>query len=534
MNKGTQLFSLLLQLSGSRFAIAVVSALLPLLIMVVFAIFMAFKFDYIVLMSVTIALSTLLVIIPLFVIGRIRNKSTLENDAKPVDSFVKASQQWSQTEVLMWQKAKRKSQSLLAKQNQWRDIEPLSIEMFTFVATQFDKKALDFSIPEGLQLLEEISRRYKNVIQEFIPGISLVKVSHVTQAYSAYEQYGTIGAKAVKVAIWANYAKNLYFNPAKLTADFIKDKSSASMTKGLADNIQVHAKQALLDEVVSVAIDLYSGRFSFEDSEVLASSIASDDINCMASPLEPLRIVFVGQTGAGKSSIINMLKAQVVSEVDALPSTSAKTVYATSLADTPVVVVDQKGLDGTASSLAAMLNEMTQADLIVWVVKANQSARALDTQLKNEFDAFYAQPQHISYRKPFTLGLINQVDNLKPIQQWQPPYNIDKPVCTKSTVIKQAVDYNQQLLQFDLALALSIAPNKTAFGIPAVSAAIVEVISNARNTQINRQRLQHIKSNTSVKSQVKRVFKSTKALYPAIVKNAVPTLKHMVIKKITR
>jgi hypothetical protein len=182
MNRGKQLFLLLSQMSGSRFTIAVVSALLPLLVMVIFAIYLAFKFDYIVLMSVTIALSTLIVIIPLFIVSRMHPKSAPGDGAKAVDGFVKASTQWSQNEVLIWQSAKRKSQGLLAQKDQWRDIEPLGIEMLSFVATQFDKKALDFSIPEGLQLLEEISRRYKNVIQEFVPGISLIKVSHVTQA----------------------------------------------------------------------------------------------------------------------------------------------------------------------------------------------------------------------------------------------------------------------------------------------------------------------------------------------------------------
>ncbi|MDZ7663761.1 MAG: GTPase domain-containing protein [Desulfotignum sp.] len=39
----------------------------------------------------------------------------------------------------------------------------------------------------------------------------------------------------------------------------------------------------------------------------------------MAPPLEPLRICFVGQTGSGKSSIINALVDAMVAEPNPLP-----------------------------------------------------------------------------------------------------------------------------------------------------------------------------------------------------------------------
>jgi predicted GTPase len=534
MNKIKHLFLLLAQMSGGRWGIASVSAVLPILVMIIFAIFLAIKYDYILVLSVTIALSTLLISVPLFIINQIDKKNQDEvalDNSQIADGFVKVSAEWSQNEVLIWQKSKQKSRHLLAQNNEWSELDQVGLDILEFVASEFGKKALDFSIPEGLQLLGEISRRYKVVIKQYIPAVEMLKVSHLKEGYAAYEQYGELGAKAVKIAIWANYAKNLYLNPAKFAADIIKDQSTSTMTKGLVENMQNQAKRALLDEVASVAIDLYSGRFSFAEDEVLASVIASEDVKRIAPALEPIRIVFVGQTSVGKSSIINLLKEQLVAEVDVLPSTDNTTVYEAILDDIPIRVVDQQGLDGDIKTQQLMLAEMTQADLIVWVLKANQPARELDKTLKAEFDAYYTNSKHISRKKAALVGVVNQVDKLKPIEPWQPPYNIAEPTCAKAKIINQALVYNQKVLKLDVMLALSIDPDKQSFGVAELKHIIIEAIANASNVQRNRQRVEAMKKGIDIKQQVKRALHSGKNLYPNILRNAAPEISDMLIKK---
>ncbi|MCZ8486617.1 hypothetical protein O9993_18775 [Vibrio lentus] len=49
------------------------------------------------------------------------------------------------------------------------------------------------------------------------------------------------------------------------------------MTKGVVDDMQYAAKQALLDEVAAVAIDLYSGRFSIEDEALTVFDVSEAD-----------------------------------------------------------------------------------------------------------------------------------------------------------------------------------------------------------------------------------------------------------------
>lgn len=541
MNKIKNLFLLLTELSGGRWGITVISAVFPILVMVGFGVFLAIKYDYILVLSVTIALSTLAISLPLFLLSRSVHKSATSDKYKPItedqqlaDDFVKAAADWSQNEVLIWQKSKINSRHLLNQNSDWNQLDQVGLEVMGFVAEAFGKKALDFSIPEGLQLLEEISRRYKLVIRQYIPAIEMLKVSYLKAGYSAYDKYGAVGEKAIKIAIWANHAKNLYINPAKFATDFIKEQSTSGMTKGLVENMQVKAKQALLDEIASVAIDLYSGRFSFEEDQVTASAISDQDLLKMAPPLEPIRIVVIGQTSVGKSSIINVLKNELVAEVDVLPSTDRKTVYAAMLDEIEIRIVDLQGLDGDQKTQQLMLAEMTDADLVIWVLKANQPARELDKTLKTKFDDYYLHVKHISRKKAAVICIVNQVDKLKPITEWQPPYDLNQATSAKAKIINQALAYNAKILMPDHILALSIDPDKQSFGIEHLKQTIRQEIANANNVQRNRQRLEAKGRGITIKKQFQRVINSGKSITPKLLKTAAPNLSKLTIKKLKK
>lgn len=509
MKKLKGLYRLLSDLSGSRWLIFIISALLPVLTIMGFGIYLAFKYDYILELSIAITISTLIVTIPLFLIGRSVNEETQElleasAEAPPQikDGLVKASASWSQKEVAIWNQSRAHTRERLKAGIEWGKLDEAGLEVLELVAQQFGKKTLAFSIPEGLKLFEEVSRRYKLVVKDHIPGIEYIKISHIKAGYEAYDKYGELGQKVVKAAIWANHAKNLYYNPLKVVSDLTKEHATSSMTKGFTDDMQLKAKEILLDEVVAVAIDLYSGRFSFEDEDIQLSNASAEDVENFAPDLEPIRIVTVGQTGAGKSSIINLLKEELVAEVDVLPSTDSTTVYTAMVDDVEVRVVDLQGLEGDASTEMQMLKEMTQADLILWVLKANQSARALDKQLNDKLASFYADPKHISYKKPVMIAVVNQVDKLKPIAEWQPPYDLENPDTAKAKIIVQAIEYNQTLMQPDIALPLSISLDKPHFGIEALKQTLLDEIVEANNVQRNRQRVEAMKRGVSLKKQL--------------------------------
>ncbi|CAH7259308.1 GTP-binding protein [Vibrio chagasii] len=548
MKKIKNLFRLLAVLSSGRWGIALISAIFPSIIMMCFGLFLAIKYGYLLELSIAIAVSTLLFTIPLYISSRSSRNSTNSDAESNItdetqteslshnidDALVKASNEWSQAELSIWNDSKHYVRQQLVDDIEWGNLDQTGLQVLEFVAKKFGKKSLDFSIPEGLKLFEEVSRRYKVVVNEHIPGIEYLKVSYIKAGYEAYDKYGELGQKIFKAAIWGNHLKNLYLNPLKVISDLGREQATASMTKGVVDDMQYAAKQALLDEVAAVAIDLYSGRFSIEDEALKASGVSEVDEKRFAHELEPVRIVLVGQTSSGKSSIINALKEEMVAEVDVLPSTDSSTVYNAFVDDNDVRVVDLQGLDGNAKTEAVMLKEMTQADVVLWVLKANQSARELDKQLKDKFDAFYDDPKNISRKQPIVITVVNQVDRLKPAEEWQPPYDLENPTSAKAKIIAQALEYNQTLLKPDIALPLAIAPEKVQFGLEALKQTLIEHIADANNVQRNRQRLEAINRGTSVKGQLNKAMKAGKKVAPSAMKAATPKLAEMAIKQVTK
>lgn len=535
MHKIKRLYRLLSDLSGGRWGIVIISSVLPVIIMMGFALFLAIKYGYLLELSITIAISTLAVSIPLFILSRTADKPvkavTEETKIEIKEGLVKASEEWSHNEVAIWKQSQHYSRELLKDNVEWRNLDEIGLDVLEFVATKFDKKALDFSIPEGLKLFEEISQRYKVVVQEHIPGIEYLKLSYIKAGYDAYDKYGDVGQKIVKAAIWANHAKNLYYNPLKVVSDLSREQATSSMTRGVVSDMQQTAKEALLDEVAAVAIDLYSGRFSLEEGDLQASTISKQDEKRVATELEPIRIVMVGQTSSGKSSIINTLKEEFVAEVDVLPSTDNVTVYSALVNEAEVNVVDLQGLDGNEKTEKQMLKEMTQADLVLWVLKANQSARDLDKQLNEKFECYYADPKNISRKKPTVISVVNQVDRLNPAWEWEPPYDLAYPTAAKAKVIKQAMEYNKKLLCSDLFLPLSISIDKTHFGVEELKQTLVDKITEAYNVQRNRQRKEAMERGASLKKQLGRAVNVGKKVAPSALKAAAPKLAEMAIKK---
>jgi predicted GTPase len=556
MKKIRNLFRLLAVLSSGRWGIALISAIFPSIIMMGFGVFLAIKYGYLLEMSIAIAVSTLVFTIPLFISSRSSSRSsnkesfsnkesgglgedTVEAESQHKkadinDALVKASADWSQKELSIWNDSKHHVRQQLMVDIEWGNLDQTGLEVLEFVAKKFDKKSLDFSIPEGLKLFEEVSRRYKLVVREHIPGIEYLKVSYIKAGYEAYDKYGELGQKIFKAAIWGNHLKNLYLNPLKVISDLGREQATATMTRGVVDDMQYAAKQALLDEVAAVAIDLYSGRFSIEDEALKVSDVSELDEQRFAPELEPVRIVLVGQTSSGKSSLINALKQELVAEVDVLPSTDTSTVYNAFVDDNDVRVVDLQGLDGNPKTEALMLKEMTQADVVLWVLKANQSARDLDKQLKDRFDAFYDDPKNISRKKPIVVSVVNQVDRLKPVDDWQPPYDLENPTSTKAKIIAQALEYNHILLQTDIVLPLAIAPEKVQFGLDTLRQTLIERIADANNVQRNRQRLEAMKRGSSVKGQLNKAVKVGKKVAPSALKAATPKLAEMAIKQVVK
>lgn len=512
---------MLSRLSGDRWTAALLVSLLPIVILMGFGLGLAIKYGYMLVLSLAITVSVALVFFMLF-LARVLAASNKNSELDTVNlspDLVSASQDWSHRELEIWQQAKTYSRERLASNADWSDMDKQALLVFNLVAKAYHKKSLDFSIAEGLKLIEEVSRRYRLVLKEHIPAVDIIKVSHLKSGYKLYDKYGDMGPVLFNVLRGLNYAKNIVINPGKAASDFIKQQFSSNMTEGLVDEMQLKAKAALLDEVAAVAINLYSQRFSIDEQDIKPSASLESDKAYLAAELEPIRVVIVGQIGAGKSSLINLLNGTFAVEVGVLATTEGVTVCEAQLGEAKIKLIDLPGLDGQPRSETLIFSEFLKADLVLWLVRANQPARDLDNKFRQRVTEHYAQLNNISHKQPTMICIVNHVDMLNPVNDWQPPYDLTDTKSAKAQIISQALAYNKSIILPDFTVALSIADGKAHFGVEDLKLLLSEQLLNALNVQLNRNRKQAITNSMRLTEQASRVGKSSKALALGLFKH---------------
>ncbi|MBD1558284.1 hypothetical protein HC752_15200 [Vibrio sp. S9_S30] len=489
--------------AGGLVAVSLMGIIFPLLVLSGLGLYVVIENGYMVPLAMVLLISALMVFIP-----RVIWKKSNENTSKESsEDFVEPSDDWSDSEQEIWSSCNQAIERLLSQNEDWGALKAHGFDIAEMVAQSFGKKELDFTVPEGLQLMEEISRRYRKVLNEHVPAVDLVKVSQIKWLYDASDKYGETALKLGKRGMLA-WRILRATNPAAAVANEVRSKMLSSITDQISDNLQRNAKRALLQEVTKVCIDLYSGRYTIDDHQISTSKIDKADEKRRTPSMEPVRITLVGQLSAGKSSLVNALTNEMNAEVDLLPTTDGIAVYQCNLeGDDVLKLVDMPGLDGSEKSTEKMLKQMTQSDLVLWVLKANQSSRQLDVTLAKAFEAFYQRPENISLKKPKLIGVMNQVDKLKPTSDWSPPYDLNDTGNSKSMTIRAAMAFNQNLLPFDQILPLAIPEDNLMFGLLELEETIQLKCDEAKNVQLNRQR-HEAKGSAGLLKQGKRLFKA--------------------------
>jgi len=358
---------------------------------------------------------------------------------------------------------------------EWNEFQDYALEIVSLIASFYNpkesEKELAFSIPELLLAVEELSAKYRIIIQKYIPPFANnIKLSSLKKMI-----YHSDKVKYLKGA-YNVYRGIRVTTPAGIISELTGQVRGKVFTE-VSTGIQNKIKKALLKEIVFITIELYRGAYKVKVNELEASDIFKKDEKNKADNIEPLRVVVVGQVSVGKSSLINALRNKMVAEVSVIPSTDKLSVHECKVDNLDVMkLIDLKGLDGTENNQKASLEEMTKSDLVLWVLKANQSARKLDIELKNKFDKFYKDEKNLNRKKPKILALLTHIDRL----------NEQQP-----SIVQDALKYNKEQLQLDIILPLSLNPNLEFYNLDNLKEHIQEAYDEGINTQLNRRKIEH-------------------------------------------
>ena len=341
-----------------------------------------------------------------------------------------------------------------------------------------------FNVPEILLLTERVSRNLRREALRTIPGIRIIKVGHVLWLNQKIDLYGPIWS--VAYSVWRLVR---LWNPAVAVSREISLIFEDKFGTVLLDRLRARVTQEFVLEVGRAAIDLYSGRLALSEEE-LRLARERDGAPAAVEPIAPVRILLVGQINAGKSSLVNALAQETRCTVGPLPTTARSVEYQLELEGRPAVsLVDMPGLgNGIAPELLA---QAERADLVVWVASATQPARGPDRQGLNQFRA-WATTQLVR-RAPRVVLALTHVDELRPANEWMPPYDVAAPAGPKARNIRAAINSVASSLDLsaDAIVPVAIPPGREPYNIDALWARIAVELDEARLVQLDRLRVGH-------------------------------------------
>ena len=506
MKMATDSFKFLNKFSYGLVPLFFLAVIIPLLTLVGFGVYSLFSSGYMLYFTGLLAFCALVGTTAVWLIKR-RTGSFVPDDVS--ETMVEPSTDWSDFDLKVWEETNHYIQEVLETDVQWPDMALHAKSTAIFVADKYygqnSSRELSFSAIELLKMMEEVSRRYRMTLKEHVPYIEKIKLSTLKIIYSHK------GKVEPFKKIWNAYRTYRVFTPYGLMAE-ARGLIIGKLFDGISDELQVRLKKAFLQEIASVAIDLYSGRFKFDDHAQADNSEAN--VESIASEPDPLRICMIGQVSAGKSAIINALMGNMKAEINRLPSTDQITIYQCSFEGLDTIhLVDLPGLDGNDKIYEFLMHQVAKSDMVLWVVKANQSSRALDVSFFERINSFYSDFANRSRKRPVLIGALSHVDRLNPLSEWQPPYNLDTPETPKSKTIKAALDYNQGLLKLDEWVALSVSEQSRHFNVDELVSTLQSKFDSAFQTQLNRKRMESKKNGVMFFESCKRIKNAAHAMF---------------------
>ncbi len=289
-----------------------------------------------------------------------------------------------------------------------------------------------FTVPEALALTERVTRQLRPFVVDNIPlGDQLT----IGQVMKVYRWRSAIDVAEQAYDLWRVIR---VLNPVTAVTSEARERLTKKLYSGLRDELASRLTQGYVREVGRAAIDLYGGRLrvSTEELNIHVSSETERDLSA-AVIAEPIRILVAGQISAGKSSVINALSRQLNAAVDVVPATAGFTAYRLQRDELPpLLLIDSPG--ATTATIDRLAEEAGACDLIIWVTSVSRADRDVDRLAINAIRAhFAAKPDR---RPPPIIGAITHVDQLRPQQDWAPPYDLTDQSNAKVRSIRAAID----------------------------------------------------------------------------------------------
>jgi predicted GTPase len=363
----------------------------------------------------------------------------------------------------------------------------LALETVELVARRLHPERRDplwqFTVPEALAVVERASSGMRAfVIRTFPLGDRIT----VAQIMWLYRWRSALQLAEKGFDLWRIVR---ILNPVSAATQELRERLTRQVFELGRQHVAQRLASAYVREIGRAAIDLYGGNLRVTAAELSAHVTRASRTDLAATEAreaEPLRILVAGQTGAGKSSLVNALANAVEAQVDALPATRRFTAYKLTHEGLPAaLLVDSPGLKG-GEKPDALIQNAAGADMVLWVSSASRAARETDRQALTAIrEHFAAEPNR---RRPPMLLALTHIDALRPFNEWDPPYDLTETSRAKSQSILAAMEAAGAELGFAAAEIVPVRVDGAAapYNIDALWAKIIELMPEAQRARLLR------------------------------------------------
>ena len=352
---------------------------------------------------------------------------------------------------------------------------------------------LNIYIPQAYGLIRGTVDDTDRVMQKLSPVLSRVSIGQAVEAYEVYRKLEPSARKLTQAFKWSQWL----LNPAAAAANVATKKFNSQANQELLLNLGQLIRETALKNLAQQAIALYGEEtitlpeVSSEPALPQAQTQTIKEIIESAEPeaeviQKPVNIILVGRTGAGKSSLINTLFQADKAEVDVLPSTAEIQNYRWQTSTGEVLnLLDTPGYEqaNRPEIKERVLERAAQADLLLLVTPAPDPALQMDLDFLQTLKADLPDLNAI--------GIVTQVDRLRPIREWNPPYDWREGSKPKEKSIREATAYRvEQLGEIcDLFLPVvteDLAHNRFPWNIDTLSLELVRAIAPSKQLRLAR------------------------------------------------
>ncbi len=386
----------------------------------------------------------------------------------------------------------------------WQRCQELIVVISHIYNPEVKYPLLNIYIPQVYGLIRGTVDDMDQWMQKLSPVLNQVTVGQAYQTYEVYRKLEPSARKLWKVWNWAQWVLNPITAVAKKASEGVGNRASQELLINLSQLLREAALRNLCKQAIALYADTKIELPIPTLPQVKTQTLR--DILSQSEPLEtvaqkPINILIIGRTGAGKSSLINTLFQDELATVDVLPSTDTIQNYHWETENGEVINLwDTPGYEQVKREdlRDLVIDYASNADLLLLVTPA------LDPALQMDVD--FLEDVKLEVEDLPIIAIVTQVDRLRPIREWQPPYNWEKGEKPKEISIREATKYRQQLLGNFANLVLPIVTNdpqnnRNNWNIEALSSGLLAAIEPAKQLRLTRF-LRNLETRTTAAARI--------------------------------